>query len=315
VWESIIGAIQPILGRTMAILTRLALTLALAALALAPAIRWLQPEAADARPAAAAPRFAVIVLENHEFDEVIGSAEAPFLNRLARRGTLVSRYHAVDHPSLSNYLAMIGGSTFGIRETCTDCRAGGDNLAAQLTRAGISWRAYMEDMPRPCFEGATHDEYAKRHNPFMYFETISSVPSRCRNVVPATRLDEDLRANELPTFSWLSPDLCHNAHDCAIAVADHWLSRLIPRITRKLGPGGILVVTFDEGKSDSGCCGGSTGGRVATIFAGPGARRGARLAGPFDHYALLATIEDRFGLPRLRMARGAPTLRAAIAAG
>jgi hypothetical protein len=298
----------------MAILTRFVATLAVAAVALTTAHQWLQPEGSEAKASARpTPRLALIVVENREFDEVIDSVEAPFLNRLARRGALATNYHAVTHPSLPNYLAILGGSTFGIRGNCTDCAIAGDNLAAQLTRAGISWRAYMEGLPKACYQGPDHQDYVKRHNPFMYFATISSVPRRCRHIVPATRLDRDLRKGDLPTFSWLSPGLCHNAHDCSLRTADRWLSKLVPRVTRRLGHDGVLVVTFDEGISDARCCQGSSGGRIATILVGPGARRGARLARPFDHYALLATIEDWFGLPRIRNARGAPTLREAIA--
>jgi hypothetical protein len=257
-------------------------------------------------------RVAVIVLENREYGEIIGSAEAPFLSRLARGGVLATRFYGVAHPSLPNYLALIGGSTFGIEENCTDCSARGDNLAAQLSRAGLSWRAYMEDMPEACYDGSEHDGYAKRHDPFMYFPSISSVPGRCENVVPATQLDEDLHDDSLPAFSWVSPDLCNDAHDCSLGVADRWLSGLVPRITHRLGQDGILIVTFDEGTSDLGCCGGSRGGRIMTLLTGPGALRGVRLDRPFDHYSLLATIEDRFGLPRLRNARGVPTLHQAV---
>jgi phosphatidylinositol-3-phosphatase len=253
------------------------------------------------------------VLENHEYGEVIGSPEAPFLNGLARRGALATRYYAVAHPSLPNYLALLGGSTFGVDDNCTECSLAGDNLAAQLSRAGISWRAYVEGLPSPCYRGSTHGRYVKRHNPFMYFRSIFDRRDRCRNVVPATDLGEDLRSDSLPAFSWVTPDLCHDGHDCGLRTADSWLARLVPRIARKLGPGGFLVVTFDEGTSDRGCCGGADGGRVATIVAGPRARHGARLRRPLDHYSLLATIEAAFGAPRLRHARGAPTLAGALA--
>jgi len=253
------------------------------------------------------------VLENREYGDVIGDPEAPFLNGLARRGTLATHYHAITHPSLPNYLALLGGSTFGVDDNCTGCSVAGDNLAAQLSRANISWRAYIEGMPKRCYRGAAHGRYVKRHNPFMYFRSATARQSRCRDVVPATRLDEDLRNDSLPAFSWVTPDLCHDGHDCDLRTADRWLARLVPRITRKLGPRGFLVVTFDEGTSDRGCCGGARGGHVATIVAGPAARQGARLRQPLDHYSLLGTIESALGVPRLRHARGAPALSSALA--
>lgn len=122
---------------------------------------------------------------------------APFLNQLAARGALATNYHAVTHPSLPNYLALLGGSTFGIGDDCTECEATGDNLALQLSRAGTSWRAYMGGLPSPCFPGATSGDYAKRHNPFMYFPSIAEDPGRCARVVPQTRLDADLRRGPL----------------------------------------------------------------------------------------------------------------------
>jgi hypothetical protein len=257
-------------------------------------------------------RTALIMLENSDYEQVIGSPEMPFLNGLTRRGTLATDYYAVAHPSLPNYLALIGGSTFGIRDDCTECWASGSNLAVQLSRAGISWRGYMEDTPEPCYGEATYGDqggYAKKHDPFMYFKSITSVPSRCKNVVPATRLNPDLGKDRLPTFTWITPNLCNDAHDCSLASADSWLSRVVPSITQKLGCGGILVVTFDEGSEGTG----ERGGHVMTLFVGPGARRGKRLNRPFDHYSLLATIENRYGLRRLREARGKPLMNGAIA--
>lgn len=253
-----------------------------------------------------------IVLENHEFGEIVGNPAAPFINRLARRGALAERYFAVAHPSLPNYLALLGGSTFGIVSDCSDCAARGGNLALQLTRAGISWRAYMEGLPHPCFRGDVSGEYVRRHDPFMYFPSIASVAARCARVVPAGRLDADIRRRSLPEFAWIEPGLCHGGHDCGIELVDKYLARLVPRLSSQLGPAGFLVVTFDEGKSDLGCCGGPGGGRVATIVAGPKVRSGARLRRRYDHYSLLATIEEAFALPRLRGARRAASLDAAF---
>lgn len=247
----------------------------------------------------------VVVLENREYDEVFENAEAPFLNGLAQRATLAVYYYAVAHPSLPNYLALLGGSTFGISRNCTECSARDPNLALQLSRAGISWRAYMGGMPRPCFRGDEAGQYVKRHDPFMYFPSIASSPVRCKLVVPASRLDADLSRHALPAFGWLSPGLCEDGHDCRLAAADRYLANLVPRITRQLGPRGVLIVTFDEGTSDAGCCdkSGSGGGRVMTVIAGPGKRQGNRMFWAFDHYSLLAAVERHFGLPRLRRAR------------
>lgn len=278
-----------------------------------------EPGDAGARPGSGSVRvgapdshIAVIVLENREFDEVIGNPSAPFLNGLARRGALATRYFAIAHPSLPNYLAMLGGSTFGVRGNCVDCSARGSNLAQQLSRAGLFWRAYMEGLPHRCYPGDATGVYVKRHNPFMYFPSIAANRRRCANVVPATQLDADLRRRALPAVSWIVPGLCHGAHDCGIGAADAYLARLVPRLAGELGPRGFLAVTFDEGTTDAGCCGVAHGGRVATILKGARVRHGVRLRRQFTHYSLLATIEDAFRLPRLRHARSARSLRTAF---
>ncbi len=254
----------------------------------------------------------VVVLENHEYSDVIGSPEAPYLNALSRRGALATRYHGIAHPSLPNYLAILGGSTFGITDDCTACSVSAASFPEQLSRAGVSWRAYMDGLPHACFGGAEEGPYVKRHNPFMYFKAIAAVPSRCRNVVPRTRLETDLRRRTLPAFAWLSPGLCDDGHSCGIGAADRAMAELVPRLRRQLGRDGLLIVTFDEGTSDAACCGLAAGGRVATILLGPGIPAGTRLTRPSTHYSLLATLEDRFGLPRLRHARRAAPLAAAF---
>jgi phosphatidylinositol-3-phosphatase len=261
-------------------------------------------------PASARTDVTVIVLENRSFGQVVGNPQAPYMNRLAKVGALFTDYRAVIHPSLPNYLAILGGSTFGIDEDCTDCSANGDNLALQLSRAGVSWRAYMEGMPGVCYLGAEDGQYVKKHNPFVYFPSITSHSGRCANVVPARQLAVDARERRLPAFAWLTPDECHNAHDCSIETADRYLSRLVPGVLKLLSARGFLVLTFDEGGAGS-----PERGRIVTILAGPGVRRGARIAAPRDHYSLLRTLEDVFGVGYVRGARGASDLSAAFRDG
>jgi phosphatidylinositol-3-phosphatase len=260
-------------------------------------------------------RIAVIVMENEEFGDVVGSRHAPFVRGLARRYALASKMFAVSHPSLPNYLALTGGSTAGIDSDCTDCSVSGSGIAGQLSRKGISWRAYMEDLPQPCFKGAGLRGYAKKHDPFVYYRGVAASRALCENVVPLTRLRGDERRRQLPRFAWITPNLCHDMHDCGVSVGDRFLGRTVPVLLRALGPRGLLVLTWDEGSSDSGCCRFASGGHVATILAGPAARAGARLGTATDHYSVLQMIEDLFGLRRLAHAGCActPTLQPLLA--
>ena len=259
-------------------------------------------------PASRTSHVVVIVMENKEASEVLGSDRAPYLTKLAKRNAAPRKFFAIQHPSLPNYLALIGGSTFGVTDDCTDCNVKGSSLADQLEQRGYSWKAYMQGMPRDCYPGGESGSYAKKHDPFMYFDRIRKDPRRCQRVVRYRRLRDDLRAGRLPDFAWISPDLCHDTHDCSIKTGDGFLASLVPALLRELGPHGFLFVTYDEGESDAGCCGYAHGGRIATVIAGPDVRPGVRGPGVYTHYSTLRTIEDAFGLPHLGKAARASSL-------
>jgi hypothetical protein len=281
-----------------------------------------------ARPRAGAPaHIALVVMENEEYGDVVGSPSAPFINALARRNALATGMYAITHPSLPNYLALTGGATFGINSDCTACSVSATSIVDQLEAARLSWRAYMEDLPgggggragssSSCFVGAGAGEYAKKHDPFAYYTRIVSNPRRCANIVPLSRLSVDERDRTLPRFLWITPNLCHDMHDCSVSTGDRFLAGLVPALLSSLGRGGLLFLTWDEGSSDDGCCRLASGGHIVTIVAGSGARPRARLRIPTDHYSVLQTIEDLLGLRRLRGAACActPSLAPLLAGG
>ena len=251
--------------------------------------------------------IAVILMENEEYGDIVGSSQTPYIHGLARRYALATSMYAITHPSLPNYLALTGGSTFGIDSDCTSCSVDATSIVDQLQSDRISWKAYMEDLPHPCFTGAGAGEYAKKHDPFAYYTRITSDPRACDRIVPLTQLQADERAHSLPTFIWITPNLCHDMHDCPPPTGDRFLSGLVPPLLNALGPRGLLVLTWDEGLTDDGCCRLAAGGHIVTILAGGEARAGARLNAPVDHYSVLQTIEDLLGLRRLRGAACACT--------
>ena len=244
--------------------------------------------------------IAVIVMENEEYGDVIGSRATPFINRLAARFSLAAEHFSIGHPSLPNYLALTGGSTSHITSDCTDCSVSADNLGSQLTAARIPWRAYMEDLPAPCFRGSDAGGYAKKHDPFVYYPRLTRQPAACHNVVGLGALSADEQRRHLPRFAWITPNLCHDMHDCSTATGDRFLASLVPPLLAALGPRGLLVLTWDEGSSDEGCCRLASGGHIALIAAGGQARSGVVLRRATDHYSTLQAIEDLLGLPRLR---------------
>jgi hypothetical protein len=254
-------------------------------------------------------RIIVVVEENHSFDQITGSPDAPFFSRLASQGTQLTAYFAITHPSLPNYIAMISGDTQGITSDCGDCNVDAPNLVDELEQAGISWKAYMEDLPAPCSDAHRVGPYAKKHDPFMYFASIRDDPARCAKVVPAGQLDADLRAGRLPRFVFITPSLDHDMHGAGeggndralIRAGDDWLRALYEKLASSAAWRGDtrLVVTWDEGAAGgelTGCCGGlATGGHIPAVVVGPRVPAG-RDGADYDHYALLHSIEAAFHL-------------------
>jgi hypothetical protein len=243
-------------------------------------------------------------MENEEDSDIVGSPAAPYANTLIRRYGLATQSYAISHPSLPNYLALTSGATHGVSSDCTECTVSASNIVDQLETARITWKAYLEDEPSTCFPGAGAGGYAKKHNPFIYYTDVAGSPHRCAHLVDFTTLATDLNAGTLPTYAWITPNLCDDGHDCGVSGGDRFLARTVPALLHELGPKGFLIVTWDEGSSSRGCCGGlAHGGHIATIVAGPTVRRGARASAPIDHYGVLATVEEALGLPLLAGAR------------
>lgn len=242
----------------------------------------------------------LIIFENKDYEEIIGSADAPYLNRLASEYAVAERYYAVRHPSLPNYLALMGGETFGITTDCTTCFLDRPILVDQLETHGKTWKAYLEDLPQPCFLGAQAGGYALKHNPFLYFQAIRRDPARCQRVVPLSEFGTDLQGARLPNFVWITPNLRHAMHDGTVAEGDRWLASFLPPLlAAPAWRQSVVFITWDEGRSNDGCCGVASGGRVPLLVVAPQVRRGYRSAKPATHYSLLRTIEDIWKLPPL----------------
>lgn len=283
-------------------------------------------------------RVIVIVMENWRFEEIDFDSGAtarlmPFIIQLARTYRLETNYFGIAHPSLPNYIAMIGGDDFGIqddKESCfnpehrTPCNSvDAPNLVDQLEQEGISWEGLFESMPNAGYLGARFPEdvklYAQKHNPFVYFQNIALNPSRLAKLKPfalsqlKTVLGDPASA---PRFTYIVPNQCDSQHgvkgcksDATLQAGDAFLSRSVPTIINSpsFTDRSVLFIVWDEGRGHAGCCGDAGGGRVPVIVVSkhPKAIKGAT---PSNHYSLLATIEDGFGLPRLANAQKAATL-------
>jgi hypothetical protein len=263
-----------------------------------------QPTSGDRADRLAAPpdQLIVVIEENHSFEQIIGSPAAPFLNRLATNGTLLTQYYAITHPSLPNYVALLSGRT-PIENDCQGCTFAGPTLVDQLEARHVSWAAYFQGLPRACSTAARAGAYTEAVDPFMHAVDVRDHPSRCDRVLPFGRFHSDLAAGRLPTVVFVMPDLRHEMHSGPVRVADAWLRRLVDGLQASpvWRQDTRLVVTFDEStRSDvRSCCDGlGRGGRIPTIVAGPRIPQG-RNGTPYTHYSLLRSVEAAFGLPFL----------------
>jgi phosphatidylinositol-3-phosphatase len=251
----------------------------------------------------------VIMFENKEFNSVIGNSKMRAYNRWAGDYTLLTDEFAIMHPSLPNYIALIGGDTFGITSDNPKISIDSPSLPDLIEASGRTWKAYMESMPTPC---QTTDTllYVIKHNPFVWFKPIVDNKTRCQNsIVPLTQLDSDLRAHTLPNYVFIMPNSCNSAHDsyidpenCDVNVADGWLDEMLKSLWG-YGPieeNGLIIVTWDEGQGDHNCCGLTTGGgRVPTILISSKAKKGFLDDTPYTHYSILKTIETAWSLKQL----------------
>ena len=242
-----------------------------------------------------------IVFENKEQSEVL-KPDVPTFYALSEKYGNADAYISETHPSLPNYIIMTSGDTRGIGNDNDPLDntivKGEDNLADQLDVAGIEWRAYMESMGEPC-KYETAMPYSAHHNPFLYYQTMRDDKARCQDKVVDfdKNFDKDLAADTFQ-YMWITPDMCHDMHDCSPQEADAWLKKTVDKIMASPGykNGGALFILFDEGSLRIL----NAGADLATIvvsdkLVSPGYSTDTR----FDHQSYLATVEDIFGMPRL----------------
>jgi acid phosphatase len=247
----------------------------------------------------------VVWMENREASAVTAST-MPYLYGLSQTYGRADAFYAVTHPSLPNYLAFWSGSTHGVTDDAIHDLTG-PSLSSQLAAAGRSWRIYAQNYPAPgCNKAAAYTgsvdgpgvagTYARKHNPAMSFTSVSG-SSQCANIQPLAQFDPGVNV------AFVVPNMCNDMHDCSTAQGDAFLRAFLPGVLT--GPEWahtLLVVSFDEGGTNL-----NGGGRVFTMVARQGLA-GVTSSTFHDHYGLLRTIENVFGLPCLGAACGATPL-------
>jgi acid phosphatase len=231
----------------------------------------------------------VVVMENHASGQILGSAQAPYLNALAKRGLVLSDSHGETHPSEPNYLALFAGQTFGVTSDACPLRLTGPTLAGELRAAHLGFAGYSEGLPKTGFTGCQSGRYARKHNPWVNFASLPASLNKSFSAFPKSY-------GSLPTVSIVVPDLGDDMHDGTIQQADSWLrKKLGAYVTWASSHRSLLIVTWDEDN-------GTSANHIPTFVVGDQVRVGT-VARRVNHYTLLRTIEDLYGLPRLGQSR------------
>ena len=242
-----------------------------------------------------ASQVTIVVMENKDYDRIVGSPEAPYINgKLIPNGALLTNSHAVGHPSEPNYLALFSGSTHGIHGDPCPTHFPGTNVATELAAAGESFGGFAESLPHDGYQGCYAHHYARKHSPWVDFKNVPRSENLVYNGFPSAP----------PSLTWITPNLCNDMHDCHIVHGDKWLSNNLPPIIAwDRQHDGLLIVTFDEAAPDL-----DRTNHIATILIGPMIVAGSTDTQDLNHYAVLHTVESIFGLPCIKYECSAPLI-------
>jgi hypothetical protein len=275
-----------------------------------------------------APRYKHVILivdENHSFGSIYNSASAPFINRVIAACGVATNYHNVTHPSLPNYLALTSGvSTSKLGPYFGDCPPtscsnllGSNNLFHEVATKG--WMSFEESMPHACDRSGT-GSYASKHNPAEYFTDLKRSCSRRDVALGSPKKSALLSAlsseRTAPAFSFVTPNLCDDMHDCTVGAGDTWLQTWLPLITASRvykNHDTAVFIVWDEGEPSQtaeNCAANTTDQscHVTAIAVAPSVVPGTKVSTSFTHYSLLKTVEDLLHVPELGNARSATSM-------
>ena len=237
----------------------------------------------------------VVIMENRDYDLVIGSSQAPYINgTLVPQAALMTDSHAVTHPSEPNYLALFSGSTQGVTDDSCPHTFSTENAGAELLAAGKTFDGYSESMPSNGYTGCSSGEYARKHNPWVNFTNVPSSSNLIYTGFPASP----------PTLAIVVPNLCNDMHDCSTQTGDNWLkANLAPILAYNAKHRGLLILTWDEADPDQ-----NGKNQIATLLIGPTIVPG-KYAQSITHYSVLHTIETIAGIACTANACTAPLVK------
>jgi hypothetical protein len=242
---------------------------------------------------------AVIVLEeNADYASVVGdTATMPYLNSLIDSYGLATQYYSNTHPSIGNYLMLVTGQvlTNDDGKTPASFPVSANNVVRQLAANGKTWKAYAEDLPSVGYTGGNTGNYAVRHVPLAYLTDVQDSATGRERLVPFTQFATDLASGNLPNYSFVTPNLCNDAHNCGLSVADAWLKANIgPLLTSTpFKDDGVLIIVFDESANDDT----HGGGRIAAVFISPKSSKPAYQSTTlYQHQSTLRLMLEGLGI-------------------
>ncbi|MEC3976207.1 alkaline phosphatase family protein [Amycolatopsis sp. H20-H5] len=225
----------------------------------------------------------VVVLENEQRAQIIGNPDAPYINSLADTGANFTESYAITHPSQPNYLALYSGDTQGVTSDACPNTFDTDNLGQQLIAANLSFTGYSEDLPSDDPTSCGSGGYARKHNPWVNFTNVPAEDNQ-----PFSNFPSDY--STLPTVFWVIPNLCNDMHDCSVSTGDSWLKNNLDGYVQWANEhNSVLITTFDEDDSNG-------TNQITTLFNGQPVTPGS-YDRTIDHYSVLRTVEDMYGLP------------------
>jgi hypothetical protein len=228
----------------------------------------------------------VVTLENHSYEQAVGSSQMPYFNSLISKYAIADQYYATMHNSLSTLMWLTAGQTVTTNDNTMEF-FDVDNIVRHMQKDGRSWKVYASGLPSVGYLGYNVNEYVKRHNPIAYFTDVES--SLKNNVVPSVPyFQNDIAHGTLPEYSYVTPDLIEDAHNAPLSSADAWLKANIPHLlaSPQFQQDGILFIVWDEGSVQP-VDPRNGGGRVATLVIGPKVKRGYHSQVQYDHQSLL----------------------------
>ena len=234
----------------------------------------------------------VVTEENTDYVDVTTSS-MPYLMGLAAQYGLATQYYANTHPSIGNYFELATGQIISNNDSYSQI-VSVDNIVRELVAAGKTWKSYAEDLPSVGYTGGDVGNYARKHNVFALLSDVANDPAQTNRLVPFTQFATDLANGTLPTFSNIVPNLCNDAHDCGLDVADSWLqTNIAPLIASPVfQQDGLLIIVFDEAGGDNT----NGGGRIVWVAVSPKAKRAYQSTTLYQHPSTLRLILKGLGV-------------------